>query len=313
VKANYSQAWQDLGTVDGKLYGVWYKAANKSTVWYRTDLFKDAGITQPPADWDTFIKDAQSIADQGIAPIAIGGADGWTLTDWFENVYLRTAGPDMYDQLTKHEIPWTDPSVKTALKMLGDLWGNQQLISGGTTQALQDDMTKSVIRAFSKDDLAAIVYEGDFVAGVITGNTDFKLGDTADFFPVPSINGSQPAVTGGGDVAVALKSNPGAFGLLQFLASPEAAEVWAPLGGYTSPNQHVDPSKYPDDVTRRTSDQLVKASTFRFDMSDLAPAAFGATEGQGEWGIMQQFLQNPTNVDGISQQLEDAAKTAYGA
>jgi len=42
---------------------------------------------------------------------SIGGADGWTLTDWFENVYLRTAGPEKYDQLTAHEIPWTDQSV----------------------------------------------------------------------------------------------------------------------------------------------------------------------------------------------------------
>jgi len=25
--------WKDLGTVNGKFYGVWYKAANKSTVW----------------------------------------------------------------------------------------------------------------------------------------------------------------------------------------------------------------------------------------------------------------------------------------
>ncbi len=31
---------------------------------------------------------------------SIGGADGWTLTDLFENIYLRQAGPEKYDQLS---------------------------------------------------------------------------------------------------------------------------------------------------------------------------------------------------------------------
>ena len=33
------------------------------------------------------------------------------------------AGPEKYDQLAKHEIPWTDPSVKDALTTLAELWG----------------------------------------------------------------------------------------------------------------------------------------------------------------------------------------------
>ena len=43
-----------------------------------------------------------------MTPYSIGAADGWTLTDLFENIYLRTAGAEKYDQLTKHEILWTD-------------------------------------------------------------------------------------------------------------------------------------------------------------------------------------------------------------
>jgi alpha-glucoside transport system substrate-binding protein len=46
-------------------------------------------------------------------------------------------------------------------------------------------------------------------------------------------------------------------------------------------------------------------------MSDEQPASFGATVGQGEWGIFQTFLKNPSNVNGIAQQLETAAAAAY--
>ena len=44
----------------------------------------------------------------------------WVLSDWFENIYVRTAGPEMYDQLATHEIPWTDKSVTEALTTMAD-------------------------------------------------------------------------------------------------------------------------------------------------------------------------------------------------
>ena len=45
----------------------------------------------------------------GVPPYSIGGADGWTLTDLFENIYLRQAGPDKYDQLTDARDPVDRP------------------------------------------------------------------------------------------------------------------------------------------------------------------------------------------------------------
>jgi len=34
LEAAYGDTWLDLGTVDGELYGIWYRAAVKSLVWY---------------------------------------------------------------------------------------------------------------------------------------------------------------------------------------------------------------------------------------------------------------------------------------
>jgi hypothetical protein len=48
-----------------------------------------------------------------------------------------------------------------------------------------------------------------------------------------------------------------------------------------------------------------------FDMSDQQPPAFGATTGQGEWGLFQDFLKNPSDVAGIQSKLEAAATGAY--
>lgn len=310
VDEHYAKHWRELGSIDGTLYGVWFKTANKSTMWYRPDSFKTAGI-EPPEDWEGLLKAATTLSDAGITPFSIGGADGWTLTDWFENVYLRTAGPEMYDKLAKHEIPWTDPSVKEALTELGKVFGGSNFIAGGASGALAADFPRSVTQVFTDPPKAAIVYEGDFVAGVITKETKAKLGEGADFFPFPEISGSGPAIVGGGDVAVMMKDTEQGKALIEYLATPEAAEIWASEGGFTSPNKGLDLEVYPDDITRRSAEALVESKTVRFDLSDLQPAAFGGTAGQGMWKLLQDFLRTPSDVDGITVKLEQAAAAAF--
>jgi|SRR5262245_3244903 len=311
VDANFSPIWKTLASVNGTLYGVYYKVANKSTVWYRPQAFQDAGISNPPTSWDEFVTDAKTISDSGVTPVSVGGADGWTLTDWFENVYLSQAGADKYDQLSKHEIPWTDPSVTKALETLGQLWGDQKLIAGGSSGSLQTDFPTSVTNVFGDKSKAAMVYEGDFVAGVITDSTKSKVGQDALMFPFPSA-GAQQAVVGGGDAAVLLKDNPASQAFLAYLATPEAAAVWAKAGGYTSANKNLSLDNYPDPIAKAIGEAVVKAGdAVRFDMSDLAPAAFGGTVGKGEWKDLQDFLKNPSNVQGTAAQLEKDAKAAF--
>lgn len=311
VDANYAEDWRNLGSIDGTLYGVWFKAANKSTVWYNVTAVENAGVT-PPETWDDLLAASQTVADSGVTPWSVAGADGWTLTDWFENIYIRTAGGDMYDQLTNHEIPWTDPSVKDALATMAEVMGESDWLAGGTNGALQTDFPTSVTQVYQDPPAAAMVYEGDFVAGVIGGETGATLGTDANFFTFPSIGGSTPAIVGGGDVAVLLKDSDGGKAMMEFLASPAAAEIWAGLGGFTSPNQNVDLSVYPDDITRASAEALTQAEAFRFDMSDLQPAEFGATVGQGLFKLFQDFLKNPADIDGVTQKMEDAAAKAFG-
>ncbi|MDP9326985.1 MAG: ABC transporter substrate-binding protein [Actinomycetota bacterium] len=311
VDANFAPAAREVGTVDGTLYAVWFRAAQKSTVWYNTHVFSDAGV-EPPATWDDMLTTAQTISDFGVAPYSVGVDVGWPLSDLFENIYLRTAGPDMYDQLAKHEIPWTDPSVKDALTKMGDVLGDSDLIAGGTSGALQTDFTGSVTQMFADPPEGAMLFEGNFVGGIITGETKSKVGPDADFFDFPSIDGSASVVVGGGDLAALLKDSEGGKELIKFLATPEAAEVWAGLGGYISPNKNVDISAYTDPIDQRAAQALLDAGdSVRYDLSDLQPTEFGATTGQGIWGILTDFVSHPDDVDGTAQQLEAAAKAAY--
>ncbi|MEU6124085.1 ABC transporter substrate-binding protein [Streptomyces sp. NPDC047123] len=308
---NYAQGWKDLGAVDGKQYGVYFKAANKSLVWYNARVFDNAGV-KVPKTWDAFLQTARTIYDSGVPPVSVAGAEAWTLTDWFENIYLSQAGPEKYDQLAQHKIKWTDPSVKDALTTLGGLFGTKGFVAGGADGALQTEFPASVKQTFRGGDQpkAGMVFEGDMVSLSIA-ETKAEVGKDAKVFPFPAVGSDSPAVVGG-DAAVALKDSKGAQALLTFLGSPDSAKIWAEAGGFVSPNKNLDLSAYPNDVQRNIAKALIAAGDdIRFDMSDQAPQSFGGTPGKGEWKALQDFLKNPKDVAGTQKVLETAAAKAY--
>ena len=311
VRRDYSPVWQSLASADGTLYGVWFKAANKSLLWYDVGAFERAGMA-PPDELGGLLDAARALRASGVVPFSVGGRDQWTLTDWFENLYLQPAGPHDYDLLAAHDLGWTDPSVETTLGFMAQLLA-PQFLRGGVAGAPGTGFEDSVARAFTRPPGAAMVAEGDFVAGVITAQTKAHIGIDVDVAPFPAAHSAVPAVVGGGDVAVQLRSSPAAAELMRYLATPTAAAIWAAAGGFISANLELDLSLYPNDVTRSIARSLLEAGDgFRFDLSDLQPAAFGSTPDAGMQGALQGLLIGH-DVGGTAQRLEAAAAAAYAA
>ena len=306
---NYPASIVDIGKIDGKIYGLLIKAANKSTVWYNVASFQNAGV-KSPTTWGQFVSAINTVKASGQAPLSIGGADGWTLTDLFENIYLRQAGPAMYDKLSTHSIKWTDPSVLKALKTMGTILKSKNM-AGGTAGALQTDFPTSVSNVFSTSPKAAMVIEGDFVPGVVASTNKLKSGTGYNVFPFPAIGATEGYVEGGGDELMMFRNTPATRAVVNYLATGAAQTIWAKRGGYTAPAKTVRPSAYPDAITRATASAVGNARAFVFDLSDLQPASFGATVGQGEFKLFQDFLRDPSNASGIAKKLEAAAAKAY--
>jgi alpha-glucoside transport system substrate-binding protein len=313
IGQNFASAWQQLGTFDGKLYALVFKAANKSLVWYNVPAFKAAGV-KAPKTWAQLTSDAKTLKSSGTPAYSIGGADGWTLTDLFENIYLRTFGPAKYAALSAHKIKWTDASVKTALKTMAQVVGDSGNLAGGAAGAIQNGFNDSVTNAFSTPAKGAMVFEGDFVAGVILSSTKAKAGTGFNVAPFPVVKAGSSGSNGveiGGDLFVTFRDTPAIRAFVNFLATAPAAQVWAKQGGFSTGNHNVNPKVFPDAITRATATPVLKAKSVVFDMSDQQPSAFGATAGQGEWGLFQDFLKNPSDVNGIASKLEAAATKAY--
>ena len=310
VDAAIGKSFQDLGRVDGTLYGYLFKADSKSTIWYKPASLQAVGGAVPKT-WDELIALANKYKAAGKTPFGSGGKDGWVLTDWFENILARVASPKVYNDLhVTHKVAWTDPSVKKALTLFAQLFGSPGYFPGGGSGVVGTAFTEGIAQAFGKTATAEMFYEGGFV-GVIIGtdvNKDLKPGTDFDFFTFPSIDSAYGTpITGGGDLAIMFKDSPEGRALMQYITTKEAADIYAATGSGT-PNKLVDSSKITSVISKKLHEQTAGATVFLFDGSDLAPSALG---GDFEFTALQDLVTHPNDVDRIAQALENFAKTAY--
>jgi alpha-glucoside transport system substrate-binding protein len=307
----YAPVWRDLATVDERAFGVWIKAAHKSLIWYGLAVLEERGAV-PPADVDGLVELARDLAAAGVPAFAVGGADAWTLTDVFENLYLRVAGPEGYDELTERRRPWTHHTVVEALGLMAQLLA-PGLVAGGAEGALATTFPESVALLAGDPPGAAMLAGADFVAGFLA-EAGATLSVDVDAFVFPELGDSGQVVVGGGDAAVLLVRSRAGDALVRYLASAEAGELWAGFGGFLSPNEGVDLGAYPDDRSRAIARSLLEAGDgFRFDLSDQQPVDFGGTAGHGMLGILRDFVADPSDPAATARRLEEAYVAASEA
>ncbi|MBE9128952.1 MULTISPECIES: ABC transporter substrate-binding protein [unclassified Coleofasciculus] len=273
----YAKDWLNLGTVDNKLYGIWYRAFVKSLVWYNPGAFAAKGY-KIPTTWDEMMALSDKIVADGGVPWCLGmengNATGWVGTDWVEDIMLRTAGPKVYDQWVTHEIPFNHPEVKTAFKEFGKIALNPKYVVGGTTGVISTPFGDSPKGLFDKPPSCYMHHQGSFIAAFLPDNV--VMGQDIDIFPLPAIKKEVGApVLVSGEVVGMFNDTPEARKLMEYLVTPKAHEIWAGFGGYLSPHKQVSLAAYPDDVTKQQAEILTNAKVLRFDGSDMMPGAVG--------------------------------------
>lgn len=313
ITDQYSQAWIDLCTVDGHLYAIPYKASNKSTVWYSPKVFDDYGM-QVPETWDEMIDLSDDLVAAGLSPWSIGvesgGTSGWPGTDWIGQILLSESGPDVYDQWVNHEIPWTESRVKSAWEKFGEIALTTGYVDGGAEAILATDFTSASYLPFESPPQAAMYFLGSFAQGFVEDHfSDLVLEEDYSFFPFPPIDPQyEGAVTGGADLLVMFNDTEASRSLMEYLASPEAQQIWVDRGGFTSTNKEVSLEGYPDALAAKVAEQLTGAQIFRFDADDI----WGGDLQAAFWEGILDYLANPSDLDSILADIEAAAVEQLG-
>jgi alpha-glucoside transport system substrate-binding protein len=315
LSARYGIAWRNYGTVGGKIYGLPTKANSKSVIWYRPQTFKKYKL-KAPTTWKGLLALTKTLKAKGQVPWAIGDGPNqsqWVLTDWFESIYARTAGPAKYQKLFSGKVSFTDKSVVTALKDMVQIVNNKYVL-GGIQGMLGQSFVGGIGDVFGKSPKAHLYYEGGFVGGIATQqvNTSLKPGVDINDFYWPSINPKYGSpVTGGGDYAVAFKDSPQIRQFLKYISSAAAGRIWVSTGAIISTNKQVPASAYPNVLVRREGHQIATAKAILFDGSDLMPGAFGDT-----WGFaLQKVAQDPStsNIKKILSNFQSKIKGQWGS
>jgi len=304
-QSDTAPALVNLGKTNGKVYGVFIKAAVKGLIWYNPKVH-DYG-TSAPKTWADLM--SQGKANQGSAKslwclgVESGAASGWPGTDWIEDLVLRTAGPDVYTQWYEGKIKWSDPAIKNAFQMYAtDVLGNTY---GGGKTAVATNFGNAGDPLFANPPGCEFLHQASF----ITGFSQFKshtAGTDYNFFPFPDIDSQYAgAVEGAGDLFGMFHSTPAAKSLMKYLVTAQAQDIWVKAGGALSANKNA--TDYPDDISKRSAQILAGAKSFVFDASDSMPTAMN----DAFWKAMVNLTNGSKTVDQVLADLDSAQKDAY--
>jgi alpha-glucoside transport system substrate-binding protein len=300
-KADTVPTFIDLGTVDGKLVGVFIKATLKGLIWYNPNVY----TLDPPQNWIELIRQA-NIARRGDAKtwcMSLGSdaTTGWPGTDWIEDIVLRQSGPDVYDDWVSGRLPWTSPEIKKAWELFGTVVKDAY---GGPAGFIGTDFEDGGNGLFHSPPECLFHHQATFMTSFFESRAAARKGEY-DFFPFPVVDGRfANSVTGAGDLFGMFNDTPQSRALMEYLLKPEAQALWVARGGALSVNARVN--NYPDDISLRAAQLLTSAQRFRFDASDLMAEEMNEAFLQG----VIDYVQEPEQLDTILASLDEVQRSA---
>lgn len=309
-----------LVTQGTHIWGIPYKADVKSTIWYPIKAFAAKGY-KIPTTWDELIALSDKIVADGSNPWCIsaggpGDATGWQLTDWVEEVVLKTKGLDYYNQWISHKVTFEDPGIKAAFdNYVGKIFFTPNYVFGGSNAIVNTDQ-KTTMDPMFNNDLAApkcwmqkipTWYGPDFFPDQRASSQPSKyiLGTDVGIFPFPTIDPAQKNAEGSADTLMVLVDRPEVRAVAEFLATPSGIQNWIRAGSAISANSSTPADWYAGAYKLKVAADIANnAAGIGFDASDLMPGKVGAGTF---WTQSVQWVNNGgKNTDAVLKAIDDS-------
>jgi alpha-glucoside transport system substrate-binding protein len=302
-KRQTAPAFVHLGTVDGRLVGVFLKGTVKGLLWYNPDVYR-AG----PLDTWAQLQHAAMTSVKDVRPwcigLASGASSGWPGTDWIEDFLLRQSGPQAYDEWIAGRLPWTSPEVRWAFQSFGTVVGDQD-VAGGIAGALETHFSRAGDGLFTDPPECLFVHQGTFMSTFLD-DAVASHGGRYEVMPFPDIDPRfGGALIGAGDLIALLRDTPGSRALLDYLLGEQAQSILVGAGGALSGNVLLE--EYPDPRLEQQARLLAQAKIFRFDASDAMPDEMS----RAFWQAAIDFTADQSRLEEILSRLEGVRATAY--
>ena len=293
IVKTYVPGFELLGKADdGKTYGLPVSANLKSIVFYNPAVFKANGWTVPKTDAEFTALQAKIAASGKAYPwcsgTESGGATGWSLTDWMEELVLKNAGVSVYNQWWQGKVHWNDPRIVKAGKAL-----DATLLKKGQTQGGGQGVasrffglaaTQGLFQTSKAKGACALLKQGSFITGFFPDNIKAELAagnyKHVGVFSYPAPAKGYSAVLGGGDTAGVFNNNPAVAAVAGYIMSDKLGTKGYAVNasGFLSPHKTFSSKYLVDPLAKQFQDIFSKASGFGFDGSDQAPPQVNKTE-----------------------------------
>jgi len=223
-KDGYHKAMLDLGTFNGKVYGLPF-SVSLPVGYYNMDLMKKAGITKLPTNWAEVIDTCKKLRAGGVKnPIFWG----WNITgNWFLQALLWSQDTPI---IKDGKINLGGPAGLKALNTMNDIF------KGCNMQNLN---WKAALKSFSAGEIAMMYWSTSALGAVNRAKGDFEL-KTNEF---PGLKGWPQGLPAGGNAALLVSTSKdpkrldAAWKFLKFITSGVGAAAVAETTGYMPPNK----------------------------------------------------------------------------
>ncbi|MGH3352848.1 MAG: ABC transporter substrate-binding protein [Nocardioides sp.] len=217
--------WQ----VDGKTYALPFSVGVVG-FWYNTELFEQAGITEPPKTMADLYAAFDKLEKAGVTPVSLGAGDLWPAAHYYYAAALRGCSEETLTTAVA-DLDFADPCFEKAGETVEQIVAEKPFNKGFLSTPSQTGPTSaSGLLATGK---VAMELAGHWEPGVMQGITEDKqgLGDKTGWFPFPEVDGGEgdpAAQLGGGDAwAVSEGAPDAAVDLVNHLLSDEVQKGFA--------------------------------------------------------------------------------------
>jgi multiple sugar transport system substrate-binding protein len=275
-------------------------------VFYRKSLFKQHGYTVPRT-WDQYLALVKKMKADGITPIAMGDKDGWPAMGTFDYINMRINGYAFHIRLMKGKESWDSPQVKNVFNHWRELIPYYQ--PGATGRIWQD-----AVQSLAKKQTGLAVHGTGQVGPQFQQNGAAVYNDL-DFFAFPQINArwgqdSIEAPIDGFMLSRKPQNEDGAKALLKYLGGPIAQNTYLKSDpNNIATNKRANTAGY-NHLQKKSLVLIAKAKHIsQFLDRDTRPD-FASTV---MIPALQQFLNNPNDVNGLVKSIERQKKAIFGS
>ncbi|MFD7441243.1 ABC transporter substrate-binding protein [Streptomyces sp. NPDC059909] len=295
----------NTAVVGGKPYGVPMRGTQPVMLFHNKKVLADAGVT-PPKTWDELLAAVKTLKGKGVTPIALGGGDKWPTQMWYQYVYDRVAGPELFQKaLGGDKSAWESADSKKALSMIKELVGAGAFGTNFDSVKFTDQGSPTLL-ATGK---AAFELMGSWEYSTLQdAHPDFAKNDLG--------YGTFPTVTGGkGEPANIAGNTNNFYSVLKKTKHPEAVAeflklqysdefVKAQLGVGNLPTttntpDFLDTSANPA-YSKFQYDLVAKAPAFQLSWDQAYPPAATTTIHTA----VQQFFNGQIDADGFIKAMQ---------